>query len=100
MKRKAFNALRFAFYALGAIVVMTPTAHAYIDPATTSYVIQIIAGIVIACGTGIGIFLNRMKRKLRKKDEGNTEAAPERETQGGVMTAEDLLDGDETEQDS
>ncbi len=100
MKKTAFKLLRFAFYATGAAVIMTPTAYAYIDPATTSYVIQIIAGIVIACGAGIGIFWNRIRRKLRKKDGPTDKAAPERETQGGVLTAEDLLGDDDPEKNS
>lgn len=72
---------------------------AYIDPATTSYVIQIAAGIVIACGTGIGIFISKLRRKLKKKD-GNEAAAPvnlrtEADGEGEVMTAADLLDDEE-----
>ncbi len=101
MNRPVFNSLRFIFYFLGALTLLTTAAYAYIDPATTSYVIQIVAGIVIACGTGIGIFWNRMRRKLKKKDaENNTEQAPERETKGGVLTAEDLLSDDDTETNS
>ena len=95
MKKNALKTLRFVFYALGAMLFMTPTAYAYIDPATTSYVVQIVAGIVIACGTGIGIVWSRMRRKMKKKNEETAESAPERETKGGVLTAEDLLGDDD-----
>ena len=69
MKKFLTKAARFVFYLAGSAVILTPTVHAYVDPATTSYVVQIIAGIVIACGTGIGIFWNRMRRKVKKKKE-------------------------------
>ena len=98
MKNTAFRTFRFVFYALGAFALFTPKAFAYVDPATTSYVVQIVAGIIIACGTGIGIFWNRMRRKLKKKDQNSTvpdDISAERNSQGGVMTAEDLLDDSE-----
>ena len=66
MKKFLPKAARFVFYLAGSAALLTPTVHAYVDPATTSYVVQIIAGIVIACGTGIGIFWNRMRRKMKK----------------------------------
>ena len=40
---------------------------AYIDPATTSYLIQIGVGIVIALGTAIGIFRSKIKKALKGK---------------------------------
>lgn len=94
MKNLAFKSTRFVFCTMGAMFILTPKAYAYVDPATTSYVVQIVAGIIIACGTGIGIFWNRAKRKLKKKDS-NTEPAEtsaDRVSKGGVMTADDLLD--------
>lgn len=72
-------------------------AAAYIDPATTSYVIQIVVGIVIAVGTAVGIFWNKIARLFKKK---NTDAAPsaaknERKEHGGIVTAEDLMADDD-----
>lgn len=91
---KTGKILRFAFYAAcaGAFMI-TPAAAAYIDPATTSYVIQIVAGVVIACGTAFGIIFNKMRRKFRKKNEG--EAVRNVRTDdaaGSVIKADDLLD--------
>ena len=37
-------------------------AAMYIDPATTSYIIQIVIGVVIALGTVMGIFWSKIKR--------------------------------------
>lgn len=102
MKKFLPKAARFVFYLAGSAVILTPTVHAYVDPATTSYVVQIVAGIVIACGTGIGIFWNRMRRKVKKKKEDDPQQIvdnAERKTQGGVLTASDLLDDEAEKKD-
>lgn len=91
---KTGKILRFAFYAVcaGAFMI-TPAAAAYIDPATTSYVIQIIAGVVIACGTAFGIIFNKMRRKLKKKGETETvQNVRTNDAAGSVVKADDLLD--------
>ena len=80
--------------ALGVLFI-TQTA-AYIDPATTSYVIQIVVGVVIAIGTTIGIFWNKIRRCFKKKNaEDLPEAKDERKKHGGIVTAEDLMADDD-----
>lgn len=89
--------LKFAFYALGSAVMLTGSCFAYIDPATTSLIIQIVAGVVIACGTAVGIFWSRIKRKFKKKNDGEASEEIVNIRQEGdsdekaVITAEDLL---------
>ena len=58
---------------------------AYIDPATTTYVIQIVAAVVISCGVAIGVFRKRIqmlflkikmhfvKKSIEKKSSDNTQ---------------------------
>lgn len=68
----------------------------YIDPATTSYVVQIIAGVVIAVGTTAGIMWNKLRRKFKKTSEENeTAVRTEKKGQGGVVTADDLMSDDD-----
>jgi hypothetical protein len=45
----------------------------YIDPAATSYIIQIIAGIVISLSVTVGIFWKRIRLFLRNKQIERTE---------------------------
>ena len=66
----------------------------YIDPATTSYLIQIIAGVVVAGGAAFGIFYSKLRRLFKKgkqeeikKDKVNSIKK--------TVTAEDLLDDEE-----
>lgn len=49
------------------LFVTMPAAHAYIDPSATTYLIQAIAGIVIAIGSVAVIFWRRAKKKLKDK---------------------------------
>ncbi len=46
---------------------------AYIDPSSMTYLIQIIAGVVIAAGAGLGFYWKRIRRHMRKKQEDATE---------------------------
>ena len=49
------------------MIFTMPPAHAYIDPSATTYLIQAIAGIVIAVGS-VGIIMwRRTKKKLKDK---------------------------------
>ena len=43
------------------------TAQAYIDPSVLTYVIQAVAGAVIAIGAVAGIYWRRAKKKLNEK---------------------------------
>jgi len=43
-----------------SFLVLPGIALAYIEPATTSYMIQIVAGIVISLGAFVGVFWKRI----------------------------------------
>ena len=71
--------LRGIFICVFGALMCTYNTMAYLDPAATSYIIQIISGVVIACGVTVGIFwkkirlffrkqkINRLEKKLSKK---------------------------------
>lgn len=42
-------------------------AKAYIDPSVVTYVIQAVAGVVVAVGAAVGIYWRRARRKLNDK---------------------------------
>lgn len=44
-----------------------PVAHAYIDPSTTTYLIQAIAGIAVAVGSVVVIYWRKAKKRLNDK---------------------------------
>ena len=41
--------------------------QAYIDPSVMTYVIQAVAGVVIAIGAAVGIYFRKAKRKVQDK---------------------------------
>ena len=49
------------------MIFTMPAAHAYIDPSAATYMIQVIAGIVIAVGSVGIIFWRRAKKRLKDK---------------------------------
>lgn len=45
----------------GLFLARSQTVQAYIDPATTTYLIQIVSALVITLGVTAGIFFNRIR---------------------------------------
>lgn len=77
------------------------TAAMYIDPATTSLIIQIAAGVLITVGTFLGIFWSKIRRAFKKNKNEETEAIDAAEINAlhdgekDVITADDLLADDD-----
>lgn len=49
------------------MIALAVPVNAYIDPSVLTYVIQAVAGIVIAVGAAVGIYWRRAKKKLDDK---------------------------------
>ena len=65
---------------LALILLSAPRpAHAYVDPSVTSYMIQAIAGIVVAVGACFTIYWRRAKKKVQDKLGIDSEAGKEKE---------------------
>ena len=74
----------FSYFFVCATVMFSETAFAYLDPATTSYLIQIIAGVFIAAGAVFGIFWKKIKMffvnmKMKALEKKLTKEAEKRE---------------------
>ena len=54
-------------FAYGVVLMFTVRAEAYIDPSVMTYVIQAVAGVIIAIGAAIAIYFRRAKKKLQDK---------------------------------
>ena len=64
---KTTTPLKFTYFFTLFTLLFGMTAYAYIDPATTTYLIQIVAGIFIAAGATIGIFWKKIRLFFRTK---------------------------------
>ena len=52
---------------LGIMQLLSVRVEAYIDPSVMTYVIQAVAGVIIAIGAAITIYFRRAKKKLQDK---------------------------------
>ena len=77
------------------LTAMLPSA--YIDPATTTYIIQIVVGAVVAIGAVLGIFSSKIKRLFKKKNPEEEQLSTERalsDESKKEISASDLADDD------
>lgn len=58
--------LSFAYFFICATMLFSVTALAYIDPSAMTYMIQLVAGIAIAAGAGVGFYFRKIRRRLSK----------------------------------
>ena len=78
MKR---NLILFLGLFVAVSVATMQHVYAYIDPATTSYVIQVIAGIFIAAGSSVIFFWKNIKMWFLKKKNEREEKKIRREAE-------------------
>ena len=58
------KASALVFTAFAAMLLFGANGEAYIDPSVMTYIIQAVAGIVIAVGAVVGIYWRKAKKKL------------------------------------
>lgn len=63
----------FVFTGLMATIMFSSTAFAYIDPAATSYIVQIVAGVVIASSVAVAVFWKKIRLFFQKQKIKNLE---------------------------
>lgn len=56
-----------SMFAVCMMVALAMPVNAYIDPSVLTYVIQAVAGIVIAVGAAVGIYWRKAKKKVNEK---------------------------------
>ena len=55
------------FVGLCSMLMFGLNANAYIDPSVMTYLIQVVAGIVVAVGAVAGIYFRKAKKKVSEK---------------------------------
>ncbi|MHC1786952.1 MAG: hypothetical protein AB9880_07820 [Christensenellales bacterium] len=86
MKRPSRILAFLPFFIMGTFL-FSSTANAYIDPSATTYIVQIVVGIVIAGGAALGFYLKRIKKGLRKKNAKPVN--PDRRDNNGSSVVDD-----------
>lgn len=62
--KKAVKVFGVAYAAFAFMLLFGANVNAYIDPSVMTYLIQAVAGVVIAVGAVIGIYWRRAKKKV------------------------------------
>ena len=97
MKRtlKLFGIVYFAF---AGMLLFGANAMAYIDPSVMTYLIQAIAGVVIAVGAVVGIYWRKAKKKVNEKLGIDENRNKEVESDDIIVEAEAETDSEKTEE--
>lgn len=66
MKRKLFKLSAFVYFFACSVVMLSGEASAYIDPSTTTYIIQAVAAVAVTIGASITIFRHKITAAWRK----------------------------------
>ena len=64
--KKAFPLMLLALYCVFCMVLTPAQASAYIDPSTTTFIIQAAVGLVVALAAGFSIYWRKAKKKINK----------------------------------
>ena len=71
MRDKLLNITRkvtlVVFTFIATMLLFGVNGQAYIDPSVMTYLIQAVAGVVIALGAGLGIYWKKAKKKAADK---------------------------------
>ena len=89
-----FSAL--AFTAFAAMLLFGANGEAYIDPSVMTYIIQAVAGIIIAVGAVVGIYWRKARKKVSDTlgiDENRNKEVESDE----ILVREDAAAGEEAE---
>lgn len=67
MKKIFKRTMQALFFGTLGTVAFSTASFAYLDPGTTSVIIQAVAGVVIACGVAVGAFWGKISAFFKKK---------------------------------
>lgn len=73
MKKIISGSFRFFYFFSCFFAIFSINANAYIDPSTVTYVIQAVAGVLVAIGAAFTIFRHKIKAAWRKWYYGRIE---------------------------
>lgn len=64
--KKLKIAFTFSLFFVLGMVFFSSNSNAYIDPSAMTYIVQVVAGIVIAGGAAFAFYFKKIKRKIKK----------------------------------
>lgn len=88
IKNGIMSTVAICFIFVASMIMFGINGSAYIDPSVTTYVIQAVAGIVVAVGAVAGIYLRKAKKKVQ--DKLGLEETKERESDDIIVKDESI----------
>lgn len=73
MKRVFGEVFKFVYFFSCFFMLFSNYAYAYIDPSAVTYVIQAVAGVLIALGAAFTIFRHKIFAFFKKNKKENTD---------------------------
>lgn len=73
MKKLVCWSLAFVYFSVCFFNLFTLPVHAYIDPSAVTYIIQGVAGVLIALGAAFAIFRHKIFKFFKGKKKGDEE---------------------------
>jgi len=64
--KKSERIFLLLMFMLSLNIILCSSAFAYIDPSTTTFIIQAVAGVAVAVGAVFSIWWRRAKKKVQK----------------------------------
>lgn len=87
--KKLGKAASLVYFGCAFMLLFGANGSAYIDPSVMTYVIQAVAGIIIAVGAAVGLYWRRAKKKISDTLGVDENRNKEVESDEIVMTAEE-----------
>lgn len=69
MRKQIWSATLVVFTGISGMLFFGRDVNAYIDPSVMTYVIQAVAGVAVAAGAGLGIYIRKARKKLMTSSE-------------------------------
>lgn len=66
MKNVLPKMAKLGYFSMCFLFVMSVSAKAYLDPSTTTYIVQAVAGVAVAVGAVVVMYWRKAKKKVQK----------------------------------
>lgn len=82
MKKRCSELLKFMYFFTCFFMLLGNTSFAYIDPSAVTYIIQAVAGVLIAIGAAFTVYRHKIMKFFRKQQRKRAKKNREKENDG------------------
>lgn len=82
MKKRCLGLLKFTYFFTCFFMLLGNTSFAYIDPSAVTYIIQAVAGVLIAIGAAFTVYRHKIMKFFRKQQRKRAKKNREKENDG------------------